>query len=154
MLEDINSTLKIFLDSINLNSPVSREHYLRRCFPVISKILNAQEQIKVIDAGCGHAHEAILFSALGADVIGIDLREDGFKVALDNIKKFRSIFPSLNVNLINRDLFVAMKSLRADVVWVRQAISHIHPAEHFIDLAYRTLNRNGLLVINDSNVMN
>jgi len=154
MLENINSTLKIFLDSVNISSPVSREHYLQRCLPVVNTILNRKEKVTVIDAGCGHAYESIFFSALGADVIGIDLREDGFKVAIDNIKKFRLIFPSLNINLINRDIFAVLADSHADIIWVRQAISHIHPAEKFIDLAYQSLNKNGLLVMNDSNALN
>jgi SAM-dependent methyltransferase len=154
MLEHTNKTLKVFLDSIRITSPISREHYLQRCWPVVDRILKSKEIVTVVDAGCGHAHEAILFAALGAEVVGIDLREDGFRVALDNIKRFRSIFTELNIKLINRDLFAAMESLRADIVWVRQAISHIHPAEKFIDVACQTLNKNGMLVINDSNAMN
>ena len=158
MLEDGRHTLKTYLDlrgkSLpHFNYPVSREHYLQRCWPVINRILT-NGNIKVIDAGCGHAYESILFAALGADVTGIDLRQDGFQVALDNVKTYRSIFPSLKIDLVNRDIFAAMQELDADVIFVRQAFSHIHPAERFIELAYQRLKKNGILVINDSNWIN
>ena len=156
MLEDVSPTLKTYLDlrgNPYFNYPVSREHYLQRCWPVINKIMTG-ENIKVIDAGCGHAYESILFAALGADVTGIDLREDGFQVALENVQSYRSIFPSLKIELVNRDIFAAMQELYADAIFVRQAFSHIHPAEKFIELAYQLLKKNGILVINDSNWIN
>jgi SAM-dependent methyltransferase len=158
MLEDGSLTLKTYLDlrgqSVpHFNYPVSREHYLQRCWPVIDRILTS-EKIKVIDAGCGHAYESILFAALGAEVTGIDLRHDGFQVALDNVKTYRSTFPSLKIELVNRDIFAAMQELEADVIFVRQAFSHIHPAEKFIELAYQRLKKHGILVINDSNWIN
>lgn len=159
MLEDANPLLKKYLDirakaHKHFGYPVSREHYLQRCWPVIDRILRSNETVTVIDAGCGHAYESILFAALGADVIGIDLREDGFRGALENIKMFRPEFPSIQIELINRDIFAAMASLRSNVVYVRQAFSHIHPAEKFVELAYRSLALNGILVINDSNWLN
>jgi SAM-dependent methyltransferase len=159
MLEAGNKILKTYLDLRaqtvpHFNYPVSREHYLQRCWPVISRILTSNENVTVVDAGCGHAYESILFAALGAEVIGIDLREDGFQVALKNIEDFRSTFHLLRIHLINRDIFAAMQDLDADVIFVRQAFSHIHPAEDFVNLAYRRLKRNGILVINDSNWIN
>jgi SAM-dependent methyltransferase len=154
MLEEKHKTLKKFLDEMKIDAPVSRQHYLQRCWPVITKILNSCEIITVIDAGCGDAYESILFAALGAHVTGIELREDRFKLAVDNVEKFRSTFPDMNISLINRDVFATLRSMKADVVWVRQAISHIHPAEKFIEIAADCLNSNGLLVINDSNGTN
>lgn len=159
MLEHVNATLKLYLDERgkqlrHFTYPVSREHYLQRCWPVIDRILTSKQKVTVIDAGCGHAYEAILFSALGAAVIGIDLREEGFRVAVENINYFRSMFPSLDLQLVNRDLFAAMNGLKADIIHVKQAFSHIHPAEKFVELAFRCLHPNGILVINDSNWLN
>jgi SAM-dependent methyltransferase len=160
MLERLDSRVKEYIDVLaqevypEFRYPVSREHYLERCSPVINRILASKIKTTVVDAGCGHAYEAILFAALGAHVIGVDLREDGFEVAVRNVARFRSIFPSLSLELINTDVFSAMRTLKPDVIWARQAISHIHPAEKFIEAAYDCLGKNGLLVINDSNFMN
>ena len=154
MLETKNRILTIFLDSLGISSPSSREHYLQRCWPVVNRILNAKKKIRVLDAGCGHAHESILFAALGADVVGVELREDGYKIALQNVAKYQAIFGPLSIVLLNTNIFAAFDRLRPDVIWVRQAISHIHPAERFVQMAAQRLENDGLLVINDSNGMN
>ena len=57
MLNKMDSRIQAYLDVLaeeaipNLRYPVSREHYLRRCHPVIERILGSDTKVTVMDAG-------------------------------------------------------------------------------------------------------
>ena len=115
-------------------------------------IHNIKKDYKVLDAGCGVGSESILCSLLGGSVIGIDI-SNRLDVAKKRISYYEDRFnATLNIDFLQKSVF--NHSGKYDLIWVNEAISHIHPAERFFQIAYKNLRKNGILLISDGNNLN
>ena len=111
--------------------------------------------IRVLDAGCGVGSDSILCSILGADVVGVDLSEERLAVANKRAKFYQSnLSRPLNCQFYAQSVFDLPDNDNYDIIWSRQSISHIEPADKFIELAYSHLKEGGKLIVNDSNDLN
>src|SRR5205085_1246047 len=106
---------------------------------------------RVLDAGCGFGTFAMLFAAMGGEVIGADLRPDRLDVArwrCDHWRRATGRRVALRYDRLDltQDLGGAFA-----LVWAYNAISHIDPIETFFANVRRHLEPGGMLVIGDVN---
>lgn len=136
--------------------PVGIIGYSERLRPLILELKRSRTQTRILDGGCGCGSEALLMSLFGRDVTGIDLVPYRVEFAQSRIPYYQSLSNDiLKVHFINSNIFDFLESAENfDIIWLMESISHIHPAEKFIELSFKRLNQNGLLIISDSNAMN
>jgi len=60
----------------------------------------------------------------------------------------------LALEFINADIFKVLDDITFDAVWIREAISHIHPLEDFLRHLYERLPAGGQVVVSDCNYLN
>jgi len=116
----------------------------------ITNLLLSLKGPHILDAGCGLGSESLLFSSLGANVVGVDLNEERLKVA-EKRKLFYKDLIKGKVKFILGNVFEVIKKQKFDIVWMNEAISHIHPAEEFLKLAHKQLNPEGRVIISEGN---
>jgi 2-polyprenyl-3-methyl-5-hydroxy-6-metoxy-1,4-benzoquinol methylase len=118
--------------------------------------LTAQKPgLRILDAGCGVGSESLMFAFLGAQVTGVDLMEERLALAQHRVRFYQSeAGRPIQVEFIRGDLFSIMESRPFDAIWIREAISHIHPLEKFIDCAHQTLTNGGRMFVSDTNWAN
>ena len=128
----------------------SRDRYAQRVQHLIDSI---DLKTKVLDAGCGTGSESILCSVLGANVIGVDLSEERLAVARGRLKFYEGkLNKPLEVKFYAQSVFDISDTF--NVIWAQQSISHISPADRFIQFAYDHLDKGGKLIIIDPNALN
>jgi SAM-dependent methyltransferase len=123
----------------------------------VARELERRAPLRLLDAGCGLGSHAILFSHLGAEVEGVDLRPERLRVAEHRQGFFVGKgFLRQPAKFYFANIFSHLQRYRdvLDIVWVNQAISHIDPADRFLDLAYQAMRSRGIIVISDSNLWN
>jgi SAM-dependent methyltransferase len=107
--------------------------------------------VRVLDAGSGFGTYSMLFAAVGAEVVGVDLRPDRLSAAERRLAFYReSTGRTLPVRYARADLTRAWDQ-DCDLVWVYNALSHIDPLEGFLGLARSHLSADGVLVVGDIN---
>lgn len=121
----------------------SRLRYITNLLPSLKRPL-------ILDAGCGLGSESLLFSFLGANVVGVDLNEARLKLA-EKRKLFYKDLIKGKVEFLLGDVFKIIKRQKFDIIWMNESISHIHPAERFLKLAYQQLNPGGRVIISEGN---
>lgn len=121
----------------------SRLRYITNLLPSLRRPL-------ILDAGCGLGSESLLFSFLGANVVGVDLNEARLKLA-EKRKLFYKDLIKGKVEFLLGDVFKIIKRQKFDIIWMNESISHIHPAERFLKLAYQQLNPGGRVIISEGN---
>lgn len=108
---------------------------------------------KVLDAGCGTGSEVILCGLLGADVTGIDIKEERLNVAKKRIKYYENkMNTKINVKFSLENIL--KHSGEYDVIWCMEAITHIDPVDEFLHTSYKNLRNNGRIIITDPNALN
>jgi len=126
-----------------------RNLYHNRLRYITDLLLSLRSPI-ILDAGCGLGSEALLFSSLGAKVVAVDLKEKRLKVA-EKRKLFYKDLVKGRVEFIPGDVFEIIKMRKFDIVWMNESISHIHPAEEFLQIARNQLNSGGRVIISETN---
>ncbi len=105
----------------------------------------------VMDAGSGFGTYSMLYAAVGADVVGADLRPDRLATAEKRLAYHRDrTGEALAVRYARADLTREWDQ-DYDLVWVYNALSHIDPLEAFLAQTRRHLLPGGVLVIGDIN---
>ena len=119
---------------------------------ITSLILEEKKTFRILDAGSGYGTESILFTFLGAKVIGIDLRANRLEIAKKRFDFYqKKLNMKGNVKFSKQNIFSLDNSEKFDVIWVKEAISHIHPAGEFLKFCYKLIKNNGVIIIVDSN---
>lgn len=132
------------------------EHlYAERLEYIVFLLISGARPVKILDAGCGVGSESILFALLGAEVIGVDLDKPRLNVAKKRKEYYQSLIGRrLNLNFLQQNVSRVMKEYKFDIIWLNEAISHIHPAEEFLSRSYQNLKRGGRIIISESNPLN
>lgn len=106
---------------------------------------------RVLDAGSGFGSYAMLYAAMGARVVGADLRPDRLDAAERRLAHYRQdTGESLEVRYARADL-TRPWSDDFDLVWVYNALSHIDPLDAFLARVREHLRPGGVLVVGDIN---
>ena len=127
--------------------------YALKLKDVVESITNSQKQLTVLDSGCGVGSESILFSHLGAKVLGVDLEEKFISIARKRIPYYKDTYNfDLDLTFHNKDIFKF--NAPVDLIWAHNFISHVYSVEKFINHAYNNLNYGGSLIICDGNKFN
>lgn len=117
-------------------------------------IRHLEPNTKVLDAGCGVGSESLLCSILMADVIGVDLSSDRLAIANKRINFYQKhVGRPINIQFYAQSVFDLADNL-FQIIWVKNAISHIEPAGKFISLCHQHLELGGRLVLCDQNFLN
>lgn len=131
-------------------------NYARKLAPVVSVVRDAQTR-RVLDAACGNGFEAVLFALHGCEVRANDCSTARCEIARIRSDLYRDLLGDQFSMRVSASNIVNPESELAgyDLVFVQEAISHIHPAERFLRLAAtQYLAPGGRLAICDSNHWN
>ncbi|MCZ2845666.1 MAG: class I SAM-dependent methyltransferase [Candidatus Bathyarchaeota archaeon] len=146
----------ILFDENGKIMPIGMLGYTERLIPLVTELKKIKGQAKVLDVGCGCGSETLLMSLLGVEVIGIDLVPYRVDFARSRIPYYQSLSQNLlKIQFLNSNVFKYLETSECfNIIWLIEAISHIHPAEEFLQLGFNRLHDNGLLIISDSNALN
>ena len=116
-----------------------------------SRWIGARRRPRVLDAGSGFGTYAMLYAAVGAEVVGADLRPDRLDAAERRLRWYeQKTGEKLAVSYERADL-TRPWTRDYDLVWVYNALSHIDPLEDFMREVRTHLRPGGVLVIGDIN---
>jgi 2-polyprenyl-3-methyl-5-hydroxy-6-metoxy-1,4-benzoquinol methylase len=122
----------------------------RRVFPMLFIAREVELQgARVLDAGCGTGHTAILFAQEGARVVGLDID----RLALD-IARLRSQQEGVVVKFLDGDVTrLQFPAETFDVVISHQVLEHLEPMQQVQALQemWRVLRIGGLLFVQTPN---
>lgn len=119
---------------------------------VTKQIIMRANQLDILDAGCGWGIYSTFFALLDASVIGVDLRKERIKVANARKEYFKSKYKMKdNLAFYNKNIFSLNYKDKFDIIWATEAISHISPADKFLEKSYEMLKTGGELIIADPN---
>lgn len=136
---------KNFTDSI-------KGHYSSQVYEVESLIRDMVSP-KLLEVGSGCGTEAIWFAMLGAEVLGIDLKQTRLDVAEERAKVIKK-HHSINIGFKNESLFQAEFDEKFDIIWMEQAFHHIEPRQELPGKLHSMLNPGGMIVISEVNGLN
>src|SRR4051794_34834236 len=126
-------------------------NYAQKLLPVMDLVRRGTTRT-VLDAACGNGFEAVLFALHGGRVHANDVTSARAIVAGARQDFYHDLLGGtldLHVTCGNA---IDLADVAADVVFVQEAISHIHPAEAFVaQVAARLLAPGGRFVVCDSN---
>ncbi|NOT33769.1 MAG: methyltransferase [Candidatus Eisenbacteria bacterium] len=105
----------------------------------------------VLDAGSGFGTFAMMYAAVGAEVLAVDLRPDRLAAADRRLAFYHETTgETLAVRNLRADLTREWER-NVDLVWVYNALSHIDPLDPFIQKVREHLKPGGVLVVGDIN---
>ena len=88
-------------------------------------------------------------------MVGVDLNPSRLSVAKKRLPYYENLIgEKLAIRFSCVDVFELNLSNKFDFIWVHEAISHIDPAEKFIEFAHELLTHRGYLVICDAHALN
>jgi len=112
---------------------------------------------RLLDAGCGVGTESIFFSLCRSDfeITGVDIADRRLTAANARKATYEThMNRALSIRFTNQDVFELLRSERYDLIWSMESISHIDPAERFIEASFQSLEDHGSLVLSDSHQLN
>lgn len=137
-----------------------RRHWLERTAPM-RKILMAlpirSHPYRILDAGCGLGTEALYWAMqrLDVEVLALDISEERLEVARTRKTVYeQQLGHPLAVHFVSQNVFAALQETSFDLIWTMEALSHIEPAEKFLQQAATSLQPGGRLIISDSHLLN
>ncbi|MCI0522507.1 MAG: class I SAM-dependent methyltransferase [Bacteroidales bacterium] len=117
----------------------------RHVIPFINSILRINEDISVLEIGCGEGGNLLPFLYAGCKrITGIDI--SGGKIS--NARSFySSIAGGDKVEFIAADIYDAASTGRFDLVMMRDVLEHIHDQKRFLGFVKLFLAQGGVLFI-------
>jgi SAM-dependent methyltransferase len=131
-------------------------NYAQKLQPAIELVRSAKVST-VLDAACGNGFEAVLFALHGRRVYANDVSSARVTVASVRARLYRELLgPEFQMQVMcGNAVDLAAELPSFDIIYVQEAISHIHPAETFLrEVARRLLGKEGKLVVCDGNSWN
>ena len=112
--------------------------------PFIEQHLPIEEDLHVLEIGCGEGGNMHPFLDRGCYVTGVDLAGN----KLENAALFYQDHPNKHkLNLINKDIYDIEEDLRFDLIIMRDVLEHIHDQEKFMHYVKRFLKPNALFFL-------
>ncbi|MBI2265817.1 MAG: class I SAM-dependent methyltransferase [Armatimonadetes bacterium] len=108
---------------------------------------------RILDAGSGFGDKTILFALSGAQAVGYEILPNKLSVAGKMLTRSQEAAGgSLEASFVAKSAFESEGPF--DIIFIMEAISHIHPAEGFLSRIREILSPGGKLIITDSNRSN
>ncbi len=127
--------------------------YSERLFPAIQELKNRKSP-KVLELGAGLGIDANLFAKYGAEVFAVEIESNRLQI----FRQLRNHLNSKDLHIVERDALSWLSELdkkqKFDLIWITEAISHIHPLETLFKLLRDKLNNDGVVIISESNINN
>lgn len=136
--------------------PLGVYGYASRLLPLVEVVQGAAGPLTALDCGCGYGTESLLLGLSGAAVTGIEAVPERVALARARVSFYEQRAQrSLDVRYANANVLRFLEGVsRVDIIWALEAISHIHPLENFLALAFDKLNPGGFLITSDPNALN
>jgi len=99
--------------------------------PYMEKVMDINDQVRVLEIGCGEGGNLMPFIERGCEVVGIDLNE----LQIDRARTYiKETVPHAKAILIYDDMYnIDPKELGSfDLIFMRDVIEHIHDQEKFM----------------------
>jgi 2-polyprenyl-3-methyl-5-hydroxy-6-metoxy-1,4-benzoquinol methylase len=131
-------------------------NFAQKLIPTLELVRSPKVE-SVLDAACGLGFESLLIALQGKSVTANDCCDPMVETLTVRRDFYREILgDGIKMELCLSNIMRGDPELgQYDMVYVQEAISHIHPAEDFVRLAAeRYLNPDGRLVVCDSNHWN
>ena len=129
-------------------------NYAQKLAPTLD-FVRSMKGTSALDAACGNGFEAVLLAMHGKRVVANDISSARVEVAQARAEFYRNLLGPAHFSLsVTCGDATEIKDC-FDVIYVQEAISHIHPAETFLrEVASRMLTPDGRLIVCDSNGWN
>lgn len=138
-------------------APYYRHNWARRLMGITKEILTSNGNLDILDAGCGVGTEAIFLASLrgGITVRGLDCHSPRLLTAQRRKAYYEGLLNrELRVSFHNGDAISIPAGRTFDLIWLMESISHINPAETFLEKIPHLLRGGGVVGISDSNFLN
>jgi SAM-dependent methyltransferase len=130
----------------------------RRLVPLVRVASALPRGSMAVDIGCGVGTEVILLGALGLRAVGVDLKSNRLEHARRRVSYWTQVVGRpIDVDFVGEDVFGFLRrgGMRgASLVYVKEALSHVHPAEDFIAMIGDVLEPPAQVMIVESNPTN
>jgi SAM-dependent methyltransferase len=117
-------------------------HMTQHFLPVVLKFLPKGEKLRILDIGCGNGYLCGRLLALGHEVVGIDLSEQGVAIA-------RKSYPNARFEVLGAitDVLETLGEKPFDVVVSTEVIEHLYAPRTFVDGCFGALRSGGRLIV-------
>lgn len=135
-----------------------RSVFANRMEPALGVLKSMAPGARVLDCGCGTGYQSLLLALAGARLTGVDLTEKRVGIARRLAQAFEQGGATLQAEFLYQGLFSYLEQLgpddKYDLVWISEAVSHIHPLEDFWPLLRRAMAPGAWLAITEANCFN
>ena len=124
------------------SNPTCAHSYL---LPNVLKLLKSKSgdnQIRILDLGCGNGYVASKLADLGHNVIALDASADGIEIAMKHYSKVR--FEHFS---IYEDLLEKVVGSKVDCVVSLEVIEHLYYPKKLLEQSFNILKPNGFLIL-------
>jgi len=119
------------------------------------KIIEKHDNLKVLEVGCGLGTESLFMALKGADVLGVDIKDDRLATAVKRKKVIeKDLGIRLNCKFEKKSILDFDENEKFDIIWIEQAFHHLEPREEVVKRISSLLNVGGHLIISESNAWN
>ena len=124
----------------------------RRAAP--AKAIRETPDSVVLDAGCGCGTDSILFAALGARVVAVNLSAEELGVAERRICYYEKTWGRrLNIRLVRSDLNRYAPDEEFSLAWLASVLAVIEDQEALLERIFRSTRRRGEIRVVDYNLL-
>jgi SAM-dependent methyltransferase len=123
----------------------------RRAAP--AKAIRENPGSVVLDAGCGCGTDSILFAALGARVVAVNLSAEELGVAERRVRFYEKTWGRrLNITLVRSDLNHYAPDEELSLAWLASILAVIEDQEALLERIFRSTRRRGKIMVVDYNL--
>jgi SAM-dependent methyltransferase len=133
--------------------PFFLHHFIPQWVESVNYLFRDQKNPRIIELGCGTGTSSILFSLLGANVIGVELDRNCVDLCLKRKKFYQSIVGPLDLSFVNANTcsFPYKEYGPFDGVYSLFAFNMMQPTDILLKRILKQLTVKGKLFITDGN---
>lgn len=132
-----------------------RRHFADQVSEIMVLLHKAKTPPRILEVGCGCGTESLWFALHGAEVVGVDIRDDRLQTARVRAAILQEIIgASVKVQFANASLFDLETDASYDIIWMEQAFHHLEPRSAVYCKIAGLLRDGGWLVISETNALN